>query len=77
MLDCNAPLLFNRLERRYPCFLPVLPWAEECLLVPFHVGGKTVGTIWMVAHEAHNNGRQFDAEDLRQLESLSRFASVA
>ena len=80
VLDCNVPLLFNRPERRYPCFLPVLPWAEECLLVPFQVGGKTVGTIWLIAHqahEAHDNRRPFDAEDLRQLESLSRFASAA
>ena len=74
VLDCNAPLLFNHLERRYPCFLPVLPWAEECLLVPFQVGGKPVGTIWVIAHD---DRRKFDAEDLRQLQSLSRFASAA
>ena len=80
VLDCNVPLLFTRPERRYSGFLPVLPWAEECLLVPFQVGGKTVGTIWLIAHqadEADDNRRPFDAEDLRQLESLSRFASVA
>src|SRR4030095_14073196 len=48
--------------------------AEEGLLVPFYVHGKAVGTIWAIAH---NDRRQFDAEDLRLLESLGRFASAA
>ena len=74
VLDCDAPILFKHPERRYPHLLPVLPPAKEWLLFPFHVNGKAVGTIWMVAHD---EGRQFDAEDLRQLESLGRFASAA
>ncbi len=74
VLDGNAPLLFKHPERRYLNLLPLMPLAEECLLVPFHVGGKAVGTIWLIAH---NDGRKFDAEDLRQLESLGRFASAA
>ena len=74
VLDCNAPLLFKHPERRYPYFLPVMPLAEECLLVPFHVGGKAVGTLWLIAHDSR---RQFDAEDLRLLQSLGRFASAA
>ena len=74
VLDCNAALLFNHLERRYPYLLPVTPLAAEWLLVPFQTGAKTVGTVWVIAHDEH---RTFDAEDLRQLGSLSRFASVA
>jgi PAS domain S-box-containing protein len=42
-------------------------------MVPFHVGGKAVGTIWAVAHDDH----EFDAEDKRQLLSLARFAATA
>jgi PAS domain S-box-containing protein len=53
---------------------PAIPLAEEGLLVPFYVNGKAVGTIWAIAH---NDRRQFDAEDLRLLESLGRFASAA
>ena len=53
---------------------PATPPAEECLLVPFDVQGKAVGTIWVIAHD---DRRKFDAEDLRQLESLGRFASAA
>jgi signal transduction histidine kinase len=74
VLDCGAPLLFRHFERRYPYLRPVAPLVEECLLVPFYVAGKAVGTIWAIAHDEY---RRFDAEDLRQLENLSRFASAA
>ena len=74
VLDRNAALLFRHFERRYSYFLPVTPPVEECLLVPFYVGGKAVGTIWAITHD---DRRKFDAEDLRQLESLGRFASAA
>jgi len=74
VLDRNIPLLFRHFEWRYTYFLPVTPLVEECLLVPFYVGGKAVGTIWAIAH---NDRRKFDAEDLRLLESLGRFASAA
>ena len=74
MLDRDAPLLFRHFERRYTYFLPVTPPVEECLLVPFYIDGRAVGTIWAIAHDKR---RRFDAEDLRQLESLGRFASAA
>ncbi|MGH7848536.1 MAG: GAF domain-containing protein [Candidatus Binatia bacterium] len=74
VLDRNAALLFRHFERRYTYFLPVTPPVEECLLVPFYVEGKAVGTIWAIAHD---DRRKFDAEDLRQLQSLGRFASAA
>jgi PAS domain S-box-containing protein len=74
VLDRNIPLMFHHIERRYEYFLPVTPPVEECLLVPFHIQGKAVGTIWAVAH---SDRRKFDAEDMRQLISLSRFASSA
>jgi transcriptional regulator with GAF, ATPase, and Fis domain len=74
VLDRNVALLFRHFERRYTYFLPVTPPVEECLLVPFYVEGKAVGTIWAIAHD---DRRKFDVEDLRQLESLARFASAA
>ncbi len=74
VLDRNTPLLFRHFERRYTYFLPVTPAVEECLLVPFYVEGKAVGTIWAIAHDTR---RRFDREDLRRLESLARFASAA
>jgi PAS domain S-box-containing protein len=74
VLDHNVPMLFTHWERRYPYLSTAVPLAEEGLLVPFYVNGKAVGTIWAIAH---NNRRQFDAEDLRLLESIGRFASAA
>ena len=74
VLDRDAPLLFRHFERRYAYLLPVTPPIEECLLVPFYSHDKAVGTIWAVAHDER---RKFDAEDLRQLQSMGRFASAA
>lgn len=74
VLDRNIPMLFTHWERRYPYLRSATPLAEEGLLVPFYVNGKAVGTIWAIAH---NDRRKFDAEDLRLLESLGRFASAA
>jgi len=74
VLDQNRTLLFQHFERRYPYLLPVIPAAEECLLVPFYVYGKAVGTIWAITH---TNRRKFDAEDERIMSTLGHFASLA
>jgi len=74
VLDRNRTLLFRHFERRYPYLLPVIPAAEECLLVPFYVAGKAVGTIWGIMH---GDRRKFDAEDERVMGSLGKFAASA
>jgi PAS domain S-box-containing protein len=74
VLDRNCTLLFKHFERRYPYFRPVTPLIEECLLVPFYVGGKAVGTIWAITH---SDRRKFDAEDERLMNTLGQFASLA
>jgi len=74
VLDRSLPMLFSHWERRYPYLISAIPLAEEGLLAPFFVNGRAVGTIWAIAHD---NQRRFDAEDLRLLESLGRFASAA
>lgn len=74
VLDCEKPLLFTHWELRYPYLREAVPLAEEGLLVPFFVQGKAAGTIWAIAH---NPARKFDAEDLRLLEDLGKFASAA
>jgi len=74
VLDQNRTLLFQHFERRYPYLLPVIPAAEECLLVPFYVAGKAVGTIWAIMH---SDRRKFDAEDDRIMASLGKLASSA
>ena len=74
VLDHNRSMLFTHWERRYPYLSIAVPLADEGLLVPFYVNRKAVGTIWAIAH---SNRRKFDAEDLRLLESMGRFASAA
>ncbi|HEY6516298.1 MAG TPA: PAS domain S-box protein, partial [Steroidobacteraceae bacterium] len=74
VFERNAPLLFTHWERRYPYLAAAPPAVEECLIAPFHVDGKAVGTIWAMTHDGE---RRFDAEDLRLLQSLARFASAA
>ncbi len=74
VLDQNCTLLFRHFERRYPYLMPVIPAAEECLLAPFYVAGKAVGTIWAIMH---SDRRKFDAEDDRVMASLGKFASSA
>jgi PAS domain-containing protein len=74
VLDHNVPMLFTHWERRYPYLSVATPLADEGLLVPFYVNGKAVGTIWAIAHD---ETRKFDAEDLRLLKSMGRFASAA
>jgi PAS domain S-box-containing protein len=71
VLDHNRSLLFRHLERRYTYFPPPI---NECLLVPFYVEGKAVGTIWALAHD---DRRKFDGEDDRVMASLGKFASSA
>jgi len=74
VLDRNCTLLFRHFERRYSYLLPILPAAEECLLVPFYVRGKAVGTIWAMMH---SDRRRFDSEDQRLMSVLGQFASLA
>jgi GAF domain-containing protein len=74
VLDRNEPILFLHPERHFTYLDPIRPPLEEVLLIPFHVDGRPVGTIWAVIH---NRVRQFQAEDRRLLENLSAFASQA
>jgi PAS domain S-box-containing protein len=74
VLDRNCTLLFTHVERRYLYFSPVMPLVEECLLVPFYIAGKAVGTIWAILH---SDRRRYDKEDERLMNSLGQFASLA
>jgi GAF domain-containing protein len=74
VLDRNAPVLFLHPERHFTYLEPITPPLEEVLLIPFHMDGKAVGTIWAVIHQKE---RKFDAEDERVLVNLSAFAASA
>lgn len=74
VLDRNALQLMEHPERHFPFPPEVAPSAVEVLLIPFHVRGEPVGTIWVIAHD---ESRQFDAEDARIMQNLGKFASSA
>lgn len=72
-IDRNATQLMYMAERAFPA-LRSDPPVVEALLIPFHVGDKPIGTVWVVAHDER---RQFDQEDERIITTLARFASAA
>ncbi len=74
VLDRDAALLFSHPELDFDYFAPVLPPVEEALLMPFHVDGKAVGTVWVVIHDM---SRRFESEDLRLITDLGAFAASA
>jgi len=74
VLDTDQVQLMSRLDRHFTYFAEIKPSIEEALLVPFHVGGEAVGTIWVVSHDPV---RQFDAEDARVMTTLGEFAAAA
>jgi GAF domain-containing protein len=74
VLDRNCALLFQRPENHFSYQTLVDPPIVEALLVPFHIDGKPVGTVWVIAH---NEQRKFDNEDVRILKSLTHFAARA
>ena len=74
VLDTNAPKLFVHPERHFSYIRQVDPPIIEALLIPFCVGGEPVGTLWVLTHGEH---RGFDAEDLRVMSNLAKFAGAA
>jgi signal transduction histidine kinase len=74
VLDRNAAQLMIHPERHFAYFAAVTPWIEEVLLIPFYVGGKAVGTIWVIVHDQSHH---FDSEDLRVMNNLGTFAAAA
>jgi PAS domain S-box-containing protein len=74
VLDRNAPLLFSHPERHFQYLAPITPTIDEGLLIPFHVDGEAIGTIWVIAHD---ESCRFDLEDLRLMTNLGKFAAAA
>ena len=70
----NAPVLVTQPQRHFgqpPGHDPI----AEMLVIPFHFEDRPVGTLWVVSLD-ERSGRRFDAEDLRLLTSIARFASI-
>ena len=71
VLDREETLLMLDPQRYFTQLLQLPPRMTEVLLLPFAVRGRTVGTIWVVAHD---EARRFDRKDRRVVAELTRFA---
>ena len=58
-IDRNATQLMYMPERIFPA-LKSEPPIVEVLLIPFHVGHRPIGAVWVAAHDER---RKFDRED--------------
>ena len=74
VLDQDVAMVCSHPELDFPYWAPIKPVLEEGLLIPFHIKGEALGTIWVVAHDT---SRRFDAEDLRVMTNLGTFAASA
>lgn len=75
VLDTDQVQLMSYLDRHFGYFAEVEPRIAEALLVPFHVDGEAVGTIWVISHDERT--LKFDAEDAKVLNTLGNFAAAA
>jgi len=74
VVERRSPQLMKQPVRHYPYIEQLGIPVEEVLLVPFFQGDKAIGTVWIVSHSP---AKKFDAEHVRVMESLARFASAA
>lgn len=73
-IERNAPQLFRHPEQYYVFLQEAEMIFTEGLVLPVFLDKKPVGTLWVGMHE---EGRQFDAEDVRLLTTLAEYAAVA
>lgn len=74
VVDRQSTILMQHPERYFQYSNNIPAPIQEALLVPFHIDGRAVGTVWVIAHE---EGLRFEREDERLLGVLSHFASIA
>ncbi|MBA3598413.1 MAG: GAF domain-containing protein [Methylibium sp.] len=73
VLEARSPLLMREPVRYFPYIKQWGKPVHEVLVAPFFEDGNPVGTLWVVSF---SETKLFDAEDLRQLQSLSTLAGV-
>lgn len=73
VVDIDATLLMVNPGSVYQTAAQVDPPIREVLLVPFHVDGRTAGTVWTISQ----SGKTFDAEDVRIVQDISELAALA
>ena len=76
-LEKGGPILLTRPDLKYDYFRAAGIEFTEGLVVPFSADLEStpLGTIWVISHPPRRH--HFDAEDVRMMESLARFAASA
>lgn len=73
VVDADEAMLMQQPVRCYPAIASLHVPIQEALLVPFHVGGRPVGTVWVISH---TDDRRFNAQDLAVVQALSSVAAA-
>lgn len=72
-LEQRAPVLFSHPEHYFTYFQAANTPFVEGLVLPLIADSQALGTIWIVTHD---EGRQFDSEDVRLMTGLADFTAV-
>lgn len=72
-LDRESPQLFAYPARYFHYFNAVECPIVEGLVIPFHIGKNTHGTVWIVSHDEDT---AFDSEDVRIMRALTEYAGA-
>lgn len=73
VISTDKTMLMLNPGEAYKTAAQVQPPIQEVLLVPFHVNGQPVGTVWAIS-QGH---KKFDAEDARLITDMSELAALA
>jgi PAS domain S-box-containing protein len=70
----GSPVLFSHPERYFTYFQAANTPIVEGLVLPLVANSHVLGTIWIMSHD---EGRQFDSEDVRVMTILADFTATA
>lgn len=73
VITTDATMLMVGPGSAYKTAAQVTPPIQEVLLVPFHIDGRPVGTVWAISQ----GEKKFDAEDARLITDMSELAALA
>jgi signal transduction histidine kinase len=69
----NQIVLFSDPQRLFPEMGRATPRVGEAVFAPWEIESKPCGTLWVIKHDP---SARFDAEDVRLVQNLARFAGA-
>jgi transcriptional regulator with GAF, ATPase, and Fis domain len=73
VISTDKTMLMLQPGQAFKTAAQVQPAIQEVLLVPFHLNGFPVGTVWAISQ----GDKKFDAEDARLITDMSELAALA